>query len=155
MSSKTAKEKKPAAEWKGPWRIHFFKRHKDDDAERTSPGKAFLDSCPTAVEAKLVAIVKAVADAPPPMFGGGGKWEVMHDDMAGFYEVRADGPEREHFRLFCMLDRSGIEVGLGGPSLIIIAGARKPFRTTLTKGDYAKVRVLGVEFLKRKPRSVG
>jgi len=30
--------------------------------------------------------------APPPRFSGGGKWEAMHGDMAGYYEVRATGP---------------------------------------------------------------
>lgn len=145
---------KPAPAWKGPWRIHFFQRHKDDDATRPVPGRAFLDACPTSVAAKLVATVKAVADAPPPMFSGGGKWEAMHGDMGGFYEARADGPNREHFRLFCLLDRMGVEAGLGGPSLVILCGAQKPFKTTLTDGDYAKVRALGAEFLKRNPRSV-
>jgi hypothetical protein len=36
----------------------------------------------------MIAVVKAVADAPPPAFGGGGKWEAMHDEMAGFYGCR-------------------------------------------------------------------
>lgn len=101
----------------------------------------------------MIAIIRAVADAPPPVFSGGGKWEVMHDDMKGFYEARTDGEGREHFRLFCMLDRDGASVGLGGPSLVIITGARKPFKTTFSEADYAKVRSLGSEFLKRRPRS--
>ena len=33
------------------------------------------------------------------MFSGGGKWEVMHEEMKGYYEARADGKDREHFRL--------------------------------------------------------
>ena len=45
------------------------------------PGRAFLDNCPPSIRAKLIAIIKAVADAPPPMFSGGGKWEAMHDEM--------------------------------------------------------------------------
>jgi hypothetical protein len=38
--------------------------------------------------------------------------------------------------------------------LVIIAGKKKPFRTVLSKKDYAAVRALGEEFRARKPRSV-
>ena len=76
----------------------------------------------------MIAVVKAVADAPPPAFSGGGKWEAMHGDMNGFYEIRADGPKRHHYRLFCMLEREGAKLGLGGN--------------------------LGREYLARNPRSV-
>ena len=62
----------------------------------------------------IVAVVKAVADAPPPAFSGGGKWEAMHGEMSGFYEVRVDGPKRRHCRLFCFLERDGASLGLGG-----------------------------------------
>ncbi len=102
----------------------------------------------------MIAVVQAVAAAPPPAFSGGGKWEAMHGFMAGFYEVRVDGPGRRHYRLFCMLDRDGARVGLGGPSLILITGKDKPFRTVLSKHDYEEVRRLGREFLSRVPRSV-
>jgi hypothetical protein len=106
------------------------------------------------VAAKLVAVVKAVADAPPPAFSGGGKWEAMHGDMTGFYEVRTDGAKRRHYRLFCLLDRDGAKVGLGGPSLVLITGKDKAFQTVLSAADYAEVRRLGREFLARTPRSV-
>jgi hypothetical protein len=102
----------------------------------------------------MIAVVQAVAAAPPPAFGGGGKWEAMHGLMSGFYEVRVDGPGRRHYRLFCMLDRDGARVGLGGPSVILIGGKDKPFRTVLSKHDYEEVRKLGREFLSRVPRSV-
>ncbi len=154
MSSK-AKKKAATQRLSGPWLIHFFKRHQDDDASEAVPGRAFLDDCPPSIRAKLIAIIKAVADAPPPMFSGGGKWEAMHDKMGGLYEARADGEGREHFRLFCMLARDGAAVGLGGPSLIIITGMRKPFRTAFSTRDYQHVRALGNEFLKRSPRSIG
>lgn len=137
-----------------PWRIHFFQRHHDDDEACTVPGRDFLRGCPVNVEAKLIAILKSVAEAPPPAFSGGGKWEAMHDEMRGYYEARADGRNREHFRLFCMLDRDGATVGLGGPSVIVITGARKGFRTVFSASDYTAVRQLGSEFLGRKPRSV-
>lgn len=118
------------------------------------PARELLDRCPTTVAAKLVAVVKAVADAPPPAFSGGGKWEAMHGDMNGFYEVRVDGPKRRHYRLFCMLEREGARCGLGGPSLVLIAGKDKPFHTVLSAPDYAEVRRLGREFLARTPRSI-
>lgn len=151
---KTQKSKAEPPKWRGPWLIHFFKRHKDDDPAEAVPGRDFLDGCPTSVRAKLLAIVTAVAEAPPPMFSGGGKWEAMHGDMSGFYEARADGEGREHFRLFCVLERDGASVGLGGPSLVIITGMRKGFRTTFTDKDYAHVRALGAEYFSRTPRSV-
>ena len=28
----------------------------------------------------------------------------MHDDMAGYHEVHVDGPDRTHYRLFCLLE---------------------------------------------------
>jgi Txe/YoeB family toxin of Txe-Axe toxin-antitoxin module len=144
----------PATAGRTSWRIHFFERHPDDDPLRSVPARAFLDRCPTAVAAKLIAVVKAVADAPPPAFSGGGKWEAMHGDMNGFYEVRVDGPKRHHFRLFCVLEREGAKAGLGGPSLVLITGKDKPFRTVLSVADYAEVRSLGREFLARTPRSI-
>ncbi len=102
----------------------------------------------------MLAVVNAVADAPPPQFSGGGKWEAMHDEMAGYYEIRVDGPKRHHYRLFCLLERDGGSVGLGGPSLVLICGKEKPFRTVLSARDYGEVRRLGSEYLARRPRSV-
>jgi hypothetical protein len=135
-----------------PWQIHFFQRHESDDQDRAVPAMAFLDDCPVA--AKLLAVVKAVADTPPPAFAGGGKWEAMHGAMAGFFEARCDGPGRHHYRLFCVLERDGAALRLGGPSLVLITGMGKPFRTTFSDRDYAKVRALGDEYRARKPRSV-
>lgn len=139
---------------RAPWRIHFFKRHSENDPTEAVPARDFLDRCPTAVAAKLIAVVKAVADAPPPAFSGGGKWEAMHGEMNGIYEVRVDGPKRRHYRLFCVLERDGAKVGLGGPSLVLITGKDKSFRTLLSKADYAEARSLAREFLARTPRSV-
>jgi len=137
-----------------PWRVHFFQRHQSDDPRRSVPALDFLRACPTKVEAMMVAVVKAVADAPPPAFSGGGKWEAMHGDMAGFYEVRVDGPKRRHYRLFCILEREGAAVGLGGPSIVLLTGKQKPFMTVLSSSDYAEVRALGAEYRRRVPRSL-
>lgn len=79
---------------------------------------ATLDDCPTGVEAKLQAVLSAVAEAPPPSFSGGGMWEAMHGEMGGYYEVRVTGPGREHFRLYCLLDRDG--PGLDEPAIVVL-----------------------------------
>lgn len=102
----------------------------------------------------MAAVLKAVAEAPPNAFAGGGYWEAMHGTMAGYYEVRADGRDRRHYRLFCFLEREGARLGLGGPSLVVISGMEKPFRTTFTERDYEGVRQLGDEYRSREPRSV-
>ena len=152
VSTRAGKASGPARS--APWRIHFFKRHVADDPSQSVPARDFLQTCPTKVEATILAVVKAGAEAPPPAFSGGGKWEAMHDDMAGFYEVRVDGPQRRHFRLFCVLERDGATVGLGGPSLVLIAGKSKAFMTVLSKAEYGEIRALGVEYRGRNPRSV-
>lgn len=146
------KVSKPRQLATGPWRIHVFARHRDDDPEETAPAQDYLDECPVAP--RILAVVRAVADAPPPAFSGGGKWEAMHGAMNGYYEVRVDGPKRRHYRLFCILERDGALVGLGGPSLVLITGMEKAFRSTFTEEDYAQVRVLGTEYRSRNPRSV-
>ena len=138
-----------------PWRIEFFKRHKSDDTDQTAPGRQFLRSVPDKIAARMRAVLEAVADAPPPAYSGGGYWEAMHGDMGDFFEVRVDGdPNRTHYRLFCLLERDGAAVGLDGPSIVIVAGLRKPFRTTMRAEDYAAVRALGAEFRARARRSV-
>ena len=141
-----------APSWTGPWLIHIFQRHPDDDPEETVPARDFLDACPLA--GRFLSVVRSVADAPPPAFAGGGRWEAMHGEMAGFYEIRVDGPGREHFRLFCVLERDGAALGLGGPSIVLLTGMRKGFRTTFSTRDYEKVRQLGAEYRARNPRSV-
>jgi len=111
---------------KDPWRIHFFQHHLDDGAGRVVPSMAFLDGLPDKVAAEIHAVLDAVAEAPPPSFSGGGKWEAMHDDMAGYYEVRVQGGGKNH-RLFCVLERDAED--LGGSSIVCIGGLSKPPRT--------------------------
>ena len=82
------------------------------------PAIDFFDQVPTKVRAEMQAVLEAVAAAPPPAFSGGGKWEVMHDDMAGFYEVRVRGADRRNHRLFCILERDAAD--LGGSSIVVI-----------------------------------
>ena len=129
-----------------PWRIHFFQRHSADDALRTVPVLDFLDRVPTKVAAEIHAILAAVADAPPPAFSGGGKWEAMHGRMAGLYEIRVQGGGQNH-RLFCVLDRDD---DLGGPSIVCIDGLSKPPRQAASDRDYRRVKRFADEFRKRR-----
>jgi hypothetical protein len=153
MRSKTKDSASPQRHT-GPWFIYYFGRHAADDPARAVPGRSFLAGCPTKVQAMMKAVLMAVAAAPPPAFSGGGKWEAMHGDMSGFFEIRVDGPQRHHYRLFCVLERDGAKVGLAGPSIVVIAGKDKPFRTQLSAQEYGHVRELGDEYRRRSPRSV-
>jgi hypothetical protein len=56
--------------------------------------------------------------------------------------------------LFCVLEREGAQFGLGGPSLVLIAGKDKPFQTKLSEREYDEILALVGEFKRRKPRSV-
>lgn len=139
-----------------PWRIHFFRRHRLDDPGQSSPATDFIadPDLPPKVEAVFQAVLDAVAEAPPPAYSGGGKWKAMHDAMSGYYEVRVDGPQRKHYRLFCLLEREGAKCGLGGPSIVVITGMMKDYLTVFSEAEYAQVRELGDEYRERKPRSI-
>lgn len=106
----------------------------------------------------MLAVLAAVADAPPPQFSGGGKWEAMHGTMRGYYEVRLTGPGREQFRLFCILDNADAATlakrGLPRPAIAVIAGGRKPYRTVFSKTDYERVRAMGTAYLESLPRRI-
>ena len=133
-----------------PWLIHFFQRAQQDDPDRTVPAIGFLDSLPIKVRAEIHAVLDAVAAAPPPAFSGGGKWEVMHDQMAGFYEIRVRGADRRNHRLFCILEREAQD--LGGPSIVVIDGLSKPLRQAANPRDYSRALSYRAEF--RTHRSV-
>lgn len=135
-----------------PHEVVYFRRHAEDDPGEAVPAHEFLRSCPPAVRAKFAAVLAAVAAAPPQRFAGGGYWEAMHGDMAGWFEVRVDGPKRRHYRLYCLIDLAAI--GQSKPLLVVVTGLDKPFRTTLTDRDYAQVRRLGDEYYARNPRSL-
>jgi len=130
-----------------PWNIHFFQRDQADDPACGVPAIDFLDSIPAKVAAEIHAVLDAVAAAPPPAFSGGGKWEAMHDDMAGYFEVRVQGGGMNH-RLFCVLERDADD--LGGSSIVCIDGLSKPPRTAANPRDYRRVRRYGAEFQKRR-----
>src|SRR5258708_37818565 len=129
-----------------PWLIHFFQRHQAEDAAETVPVVDFLDSLPVKARVEIIAVLEAVAQAPPPSFSGGGKWEVMHDDMAGYYEVRVQGGGANH-RLFCLLERNAVD--LGGPCIIFLGGLSKPVRSAADPRAYRKIKQYRAEWRKR------
>lgn len=122
------------------------------------PALEFLDGCPGAIDAQFTAVLDAVAAAPPPRFSGGGKWEAMHGSMGGWYEIRLTGPGREQFRLFCLLENgTGDELarrGLPRPTIAVITGMRKPWRTVFAERDYQRVREIGSEHQRNYPRRI-
>ncbi len=88
-------------------------------------------------------MLDAVAEAPPPSFAGGEKWEAKHGDMAGFYEVRVQGHGRNH-RLFCLLIRDAAD--LEGSPIVCLGGLSKPRRQPAEARDYARIRSYRQEF---------
>jgi hypothetical protein len=132
--------------------IVYFRRHVSNDPGRSVPGREFLDRCPVKVRATMRAVLVAVAQAPPHRFAGGGYWEAMHGEMSGWFEVRVNGPQRHHYRLFCRIDMQAR--GAQRPWLVVVSGLDKPFRTELSSADYATVRELGDEYFGRNPRSI-
>jgi len=150
-SSKPIAAAKPLLALKEPWSIAFFER-RNFEKDSELPALGFLESCGSKLRARFTSVLIAVAAAPPPSFSGGGLWEAMHDDMAGFYEVRIDSG-KTHYRLFCILEKEGKKVGLNGPSIVILMGLTKPFRTVLSKSDYQKVKAMGEEYRSADPRT--
>jgi hypothetical protein len=122
------------------------------------PARAFLQSCPAALEAHLLSVLTAVAEGPPPQYSGGGKWEAMHGSMRGLYEVRATGPRREQFRLFCLLENADdaelTRRGLDRPAIVVLTGMRKPWRSTFREAEYHDVRLIADEHRSNYPRRI-
>lgn len=112
------------------------------------PAIEFLDGVPLKVRAEMQAVLEAVAAAPPPAFSGGGKWGVMHGDMAGFYEVRVRGADRRNHRLFCILERDAAD--LGGSSIVVIDGLSKSVRHAADVRDYRRAQRYRGEFFTRR-----
>lgn len=78
--------------------------------------------------------------------------------MAGYYEARATGPDREQFRLFCILENADepelSRRGLDRPAIAVITGLRKPWRTKFNVRDYQAVRTLGADHRSNYPRRI-
>jgi hypothetical protein len=150
--AKRAPEVRTGPSGDDPFQIVYFQRHRDDDPTEFCPGRDFLNACPTKVKTTMQNVLIAVATAPPKKFSGGGYWEAMKGGLTGHHEVRVDGPGREHFRLFCVLDTAadGRDCGL----LTVLWGARKPFRTEFDDAVYSQVTAYSTEYFSRRMRSV-
>jgi hypothetical protein len=142
------KSRKPPS----PWLVHFFQRYVADDPKRAVPTIEFFESLGNAVLSEILAVLAAVAEAPPPSFSGGGKWEAMKADMSGFYEVRVTGNnaagQKMNHRLLCLLERDADD--LGGSSIICIGGLSKPLRSAARPGDYRTIRKYATEYRRRR-----
>ena len=137
-----------------PWDVVYFEPFEPAD----SPIR-FLDSCPMNVQAQMAAVLDAVAAAPPPQFSGGGHRGAMHREMTGFFEARKQGPRREQFRLFCVLENPATaeeleRMGLSRPAIVVPTGMRKPWRTAFGEGEYEHVRELGADYRSTFPRRI-
>jgi hypothetical protein len=136
------------------WGIVYYQTKQGD-----APALDFLKECPVKVRAKLLAVLDAVRDAPPPAFSGGGKWEAMHGAMGGYYEIRVTGPGRQHYRLFCVLDNGNAEElaerGFDQPQIAVINGLVKANATLFTDTEYERsVRRFGEDYLATLPRRI-
>lgn len=136
------------------WGVVYYR-----NARGEVPAEAFLDACPTKVEATILAVLETVRAAPPPAFSGGGKWEAMHGEMGGYYEIRVTGPGRRHYRLFCLLENGSVgelrQRGFRGPQIVVINGMAKAHMTEFSDAEYRKhVRRLGEDYLARLPRPI-
>ena len=82
----------------------------------------------------------------------------MHGAMGGYFEVRASGPGREQFRLFCILENADATElrrrGLLSPAIVVLTGLRKPWRTKFNERDYRAVRILGNDHQSNVPRRI-
>jgi Txe/YoeB family toxin of Txe-Axe toxin-antitoxin module len=134
------------------WGVVYYKA-----ANGSVPAAEFLLACPTSVRATILAVLEAVRAAPPPQFSGGGKWEAMHGDMGGYYEIRVTGRGRTHYRLFCRLDNGTAPElaarGFDRPQIVVINGMSKRHRTEFSDREYKKkVRDLSDDYVGTLPR---
>jgi hypothetical protein len=134
-----------------PYEVVYYKRHAEDDPREAVPGREFLAICPPSVRALLMAVAAQVAAGPPHKFVGGGYWKALSRGMAGYHEIRVNGPMRTHYRLFCRLDT---KADGRGPLLVILCGESKRFGSDLSDSAYRRIRALGEEYEARNPRSV-
>jgi hypothetical protein len=118
--------------------------------------EVFLADVSDGVREHVDSILSALLARDPTRFRGGGYWEAMRGDMRGWFELRCTGPRREQFRLFCLLENGTslelADLGLDGPTIVLITGLRKPHRTVFSASDYARVRREGDAYRNHVPR---
>ena len=101
------------------------------------------DDVPEQPRRELLMTVLAVAETGPLRFPSGTpRWQLMHKpskkgqvDMSGIFEAR-DEHNRVLYRLFCLLDREGLE---DGPSVVLLGGGTKPDRTEMPAQIYQMI----------------
>jgi hypothetical protein len=139
-----------------PWEIVYYKAADG----RVPVFDYFIESCTVKLIAFMNAVLDSVAAAPPPAFSGGGHWEAMRGDMAGYFEAKAIGPSRHHHRVFCILEnnddneemkRRGLD---DRKAIAVITGMWKPNATLFSDNDYEAVRALGDDHLAQRPRRI-
>lgn len=129
------------------WPIRFFQRESRSGLPGAVPARDFLDELTERAAAKIAAVLVAVAEAPPPSFSGGGKWQAMHGEMSGCYEVRVRDANLNH-RLICLLDRPGDDQG--DPSIVCLGGFSKRLRTSAAAREYRRLASYRQEFLETR-----
>lgn len=124
-----------------------------EEPDGSVPARSFLDECPTAVRAQLLATISAVRAAPPPSFPTSALWHVMRDEMRGLHEAR-DKHEKRLYRLFCVLDRHAPDHGLDGPAVVLISGGVKAIGEAMDARVYREARRRRDEYLASTPRRI-
>lgn len=127
--------------------VEFFKRRIADDPDQEVPAFVQFAKFPDAIRRRILAVLKAVAEAPPTKFAGGGMWEAMHDEMSGYFEVRVKN-KGLLYRAFCLLDTLADPEVHPKPILAVIDAEVKKDGTSLPSSRYATVRALGDEYIR-------
>lgn len=146
MAKRKSKRREERADCRVPWDIRFYQ-----DPEGAIPARDFLQGLSRNARIELRATLDAVAEAPPPQFSGGLRWQAMHGDMGGIYEARTKDGKQLH-RLFCVIERR--EPGLSNCSIVVLTGMTKPQNTGFSKGEYQEVRALRDAYRASNPRRV-
>ena len=131
-----------------PFRVVFYSPARFE----LPPGQAYLLSIPEKVRARFLALLVAVAAAPPYRFRGGGTWEAMHGAMTGWFEVRINSAHKYHYRLFCIVDTEALNYQEN--LLVVVDGRTKRYLTTLPDSEYKKIKRLGEEYFSSNPREI-
>jgi hypothetical protein len=79
--------------------------------------------------------------------------------MGGYYEIRATGPGRKHYRLYCILDNGSDkeleERGFDEPKIAVVNGLVKDNATLFTGREYQRhVRNPGDAYRASLPRRI-
>ena len=122
------------------------------------PAEDFLDSCPSKVEATILAVL-----GPSGRASAGLQWRRQVGGNARRHarrlQIRVTGPGRKHYRLFCVVDNGSPEElaarGFREPQIAAINGMVKDHMTEFSDSEYrTNVRKLGDDYLTTFPRRI-